>query len=72
MDLSLFDYNLPEGYFAYRPARQRDQSKLMILNRADSGLSHHNFPEIVDYFNEGDALVVNVLGPIRRVVLTPR
>jgi S-adenosylmethionine:tRNA ribosyltransferase-isomerase len=59
MDLSLFDYNLPEGYIAYHPARQRDQSRLMVLNRADGGLSHHKFPEIVDYFNEGDALVVN-------------
>jgi len=59
MDLSLFDYNLPEGYIAYHPARQRDQSKLMVLDRAGGSLSHHKFPEIVDYFNPGDALVVN-------------
>ncbi len=59
MDLSLFDYYLPEGFIAYHPTRQRDWSKLMVLDRKNGELSHHKFPEIVDYFKEGDALVVN-------------
>jgi S-adenosylmethionine:tRNA ribosyltransferase-isomerase len=59
MDLSLFDYDLPEGYIAYRPARQRDWSKLMVLDRTDGKLGHHKFPAIIDYFKKGDALVVN-------------
>ncbi len=59
MDLSLFDYYLPEGFIAYHPARQRDWSKLMVLDRSNGELSHHKFPEIIDYLNEGDALVVN-------------
>jgi len=59
MDLSQFDYELPEGYIAYHPARQRDASRLMVLDRNSGDISHNKFPQIIDYFNEGDALVVN-------------
>jgi len=59
VNLSLFDYHLPEGYIAYQPARQRDWSKLMVLDRGDGEIRHQKFPEIVDYMNKGDALIVN-------------
>jgi S-adenosylmethionine:tRNA ribosyltransferase-isomerase len=59
MEISLFDYNLPEGHIAYFPAKRRDLARLMILNRESGGIAHKKIPSIVDYFNEGDALVVN-------------
>jgi S-adenosylmethionine:tRNA ribosyltransferase-isomerase len=59
MDLSLFDYELPDGFIAYEPARQRDASKLMLLDRSSGNISHHKFPSIVDYMNRGDGLVIN-------------
>ncbi|MEW5923832.1 MAG: tRNA preQ1(34) S-adenosylmethionine ribosyltransferase-isomerase QueA [Candidatus Zixiibacteriota bacterium] len=59
MDLSLFDYYLPEGHIAYHPARQRDLSRLMILDRSTGRIDHGKFPDVVDYMNEGDGLVVN-------------
>jgi S-adenosylmethionine:tRNA ribosyltransferase-isomerase len=44
---------------AQRPARQRDQSRLLVLDRASGKLSHHQFPEILDYLRPGDLLVLN-------------
>jgi S-adenosylmethionine:tRNA ribosyltransferase-isomerase len=59
MDLSLFDYELPDGYIAYHPAKQRDWSRLMVLDRRTGEIGHKKFSQIADYFNEGDGLVVN-------------
>jgi len=59
MQLELFDYNLPEEQLAYYPAKQRDASKLMSLDRATGQIGHHKFSEIIDFLNPGDALVIN-------------
>jgi len=59
MDLSLFDYDLPEGYIAYYPAKRRDSSKMMVLDRAATGVSDCKFPKIMDYIKSGDGLVIN-------------
>lgn len=59
MKLSQFDFQLPRRLIAQHPARRRDQSRLLILNRSDSSLAHASFPAITDYLKAGDALVVN-------------
>ncbi len=59
MDLSLFDYELPEGYIAYQPARQRDASKLMVFDRRTNQIKHQKFSSVVDYMKKGDGLVIN-------------
>ncbi len=59
MDITLFDYELPDGYIAYYPARQRDQSRLMVLNRSDGSIAHKKFTDIADYIRKGDGLIVN-------------
>ena len=59
MNISLFDYNLPEAHIAYQPARRRDSSKLMVLDRATGDTVHKKFPAIIDYLNPGDGLVIN-------------
>jgi S-adenosylmethionine:tRNA ribosyltransferase-isomerase len=59
MDLSLFDYELPDGFIAYYPSRQRDAARLMVLDRQTGQISHRKFSDIADYLNKGDALVVN-------------
>lgn len=59
MDLSLFDYYLPEGRIAYHPARQRDLSRLMILDHTSGRIEHGKFPDVVNYMKKGDGLVVN-------------
>ena len=59
MKLSLFDYNLPRELIAQYPNRRRDQSRLMVLDRATGRISHQKFRQIVEYLRRGDALVVN-------------
>jgi len=59
MKLSDFKYPLPRNLIAKFPAKPRDHSGLMVLNRADESIEDRKFFEIADYFNKGDCLVVN-------------
>ena len=54
-----FDYALPSELIAQYPAEQRDESKLMVLDRAAGTIEHRRFRDIVDYIPPGDALVLN-------------
>jgi S-adenosylmethionine:tRNA ribosyltransferase-isomerase len=56
---SEFDYSLPPELIAQTPIPNRDQSRLMVLNRSERTIEHHYFYEIVDYLREGDVLVLN-------------
>jgi S-adenosylmethionine:tRNA ribosyltransferase-isomerase len=59
MDLSLFDYPLPEHLVASHPADQRDQARLMIIDRSSQSISHHHFFELPTLLRPGDVLVLN-------------
>ena len=59
MDVSLFDYKLPKELIAQFPERNRDKSRLLILDRATGGIRHAKFKSVLDYLEPGDALVVN-------------
>lgn len=59
MDLSLFDYDLPQELIAQFPNRRRDRSRLLVLDRTTGSIEHRRFGEIVNYVHGGDALVVN-------------
>ena len=59
MKLTDFKYDLPDELIAQYPTKNRGESKLMVLNRADQSINHKSFDHIIDFFNEGDALVVN-------------
>ncbi len=59
MKLSDFKYPLPRNLIAKYPAKPRDSSRLMVLNRADESIAEKRFSDIVEYFNKGDCLVVN-------------
>lgn len=59
MKLSNFSFNLPEGLLAEYPSEQRDEAKLMVINRKDGSITHKHFKDLVDYFDEGDILVFN-------------
>jgi len=54
-----FDYELPAEYIAQTPLEPRDASKLLVLSRDDSSISHSVFHDIGDYLQAGDLLVVN-------------
>ncbi len=59
MKLSEFSFDLPEELIAEYPSDNRDEAKLMVLHR-DSGLIEHKlFKDIVNYFSEGDVMIMN-------------
>ena len=59
MKLHEFKFELPEELVAMHPARNRDESRLMVVHRATGQIEHRNFKDILDYFDEGDVLVFN-------------
>ena len=59
MKISDFDYQLPPEFIAQTPVEPRDQSRLMVLHRANSSIEHHYFHEVIDYLHSGDTLVFN-------------
>ncbi|MCU0371566.1 MAG: tRNA preQ1(34) S-adenosylmethionine ribosyltransferase-isomerase QueA [Bacteroidales bacterium] len=59
MKLSQFKYYLPAELIAERPLENRDESKLMVLNRKTRTIEHREFKEILNYFDDGDVFVIN-------------
>ena len=59
MDISLFDFDLPEELIAQSPAKKRDESRLMVINKDTKTYEHKHFYDIVDYLHDGDVLVRN-------------
>ena len=59
MKLSNFNYELPKDLLAEYPSDQRDESKLMVLDRKNQKIQHKTFKDLIDYFNDGDVFVLN-------------
>lgn len=59
MKLSEFDFDLPEELIAQHPVKQRDTSRLMVVNRKTQTIEHRHFYDIIDYLQPGDVLVRN-------------
>ncbi|MBC8753303.1 tRNA preQ1(34) S-adenosylmethionine ribosyltransferase-isomerase QueA [Kordia sp. YSTF-M3] len=57
--LSHFSFDLPEELLAEYPSENRDEARLMVLNREKKTIEHKQFKDIVDYFDEGDVMVLN-------------
>ncbi len=59
MKLSEFKYDVPEELIAQYPLDKRDESRLMVLNRKSGAREHVIFKDLINYLQEGDALVMN-------------
>jgi len=59
MKLSNFNYELPKDLLAEYPSDQRDESKLMVLDRKNQKIEHKTFKDLIDYFDDGDVFVLN-------------
>ena len=59
MKLSNFDFDLPDELLAEYPAEHRDESRLMVLNRKEQTIEHKLFKDVIDYFDEGDVMMLN-------------
>src|ERR1700741_426293 len=59
MKLSMFKFNLPKDLLAEHPAKNRDESRLMVLDRATGKIHHKKFKDIINYFDDGDVMIMN-------------
>jgi S-adenosylmethionine:tRNA ribosyltransferase-isomerase len=59
MQLSDFDFDLPKEFIAQHPLKERDQSKLMVLNRESQSIEHHRFFELPELLDPNSVLVLN-------------
>ncbi|MCK7559770.1 tRNA preQ1(34) S-adenosylmethionine ribosyltransferase-isomerase QueA [Chitinophaga sedimenti] len=59
MKLSQFKFDLPLNLIAQHPSKTRDESRLMVVNRATGKIEHKLFKDIINYFNDKDVMVVN-------------
>lgn len=59
MKKSDFYYDLPKELIAQTPLKQRDTSRMMVINRKTQEIEHKHFYDIVDLLNKGDCLVLN-------------
>lgn len=59
MKLSQFKFNLPKELIADHPSKNRDESRLMVINRKEQTVEHKTFKDIIDYFEDGDIFAIN-------------
>ena len=59
MKLSQFKFNLPKELLAEHPAKNRDESRLMVVNRKTGKIEHKVFKDIINYFDNGDVMIMN-------------
>ena len=57
--LSQFSFNLPKKLIAKYPADVRDESRLMVVHKDSGKIEHKIFKDVLDYYDEGDALIIN-------------
>jgi S-adenosylmethionine:tRNA ribosyltransferase-isomerase len=59
MKLSEFSFDLPEELIAEYPSENRDESRLMVVHRDSGKIEHRMFKDIVEYFGDGDVMIMN-------------
>ncbi len=59
MKLSNFHFDLPDQLIARYPTEERTASRLLVLDGRSGGVEHRQFPDLLDYLQAGDLLVLN-------------
>ena len=59
MKLSEFKFDLPANLLAMHPAKERDEARMMVVHRDSGKIEHKIFKEILNYFDDGDTMVIN-------------
>jgi len=59
MKLSKFKFDLPSELIALHPAKNRDESRMMVINRKTEEIEHRTFKDILEYFDAGDVFIFN-------------
>jgi S-adenosylmethionine:tRNA ribosyltransferase-isomerase len=72
MRTSDFDFDLPPAQVAQQPLARRDESRLMVVDRASGSISHRRFRDLADLIPAGDVLVLNRTRVVRARLLGTR
>jgi S-adenosylmethionine:tRNA ribosyltransferase-isomerase len=67
-----YDFALPPERIAQRPLERRDESRLMVVERATGRIAHHTFRDLVTFTEPGDALVLNTTRVVHARLLARR
>ena len=59
MKLSDFNYDLPKELVAEYPNKNRDEARLMVIDRKDYSIKHRQFKDMIEYFDENDVIILN-------------
>lgn len=59
MKLSQFSFNLPKELITEEPTKNRDESRLMVINRKTGKIEHKIFKDLLKYFDDGDVMILN-------------
>lgn len=59
MKLSEFSFDIPEELIAQYPTENRDEAKMMVINRKENTIEHKLFKDIINYFDDGDVMITN-------------
>lgn len=59
MKLSEFKFDLPANLLAMHPAKERDEARMMVIHRDGGKIEHKIFKDILNYFDDGDTMVIN-------------
>ena len=59
MNISEFDYELPKKLIAQFPAKNRDDSRLLVVDRQTGKITHSNFKDLSQFIKPGNAIVLN-------------
>ena len=58
-DIETYNYDLDESLIAQTPIKERDHSKLLVVNKNNGNYKDEVFYNIINYLHEGDTLVLN-------------
>src|SRR4029079_11176764 len=59
MKLSQFKLHVPDSLIATHPAKTRDESRMMVIDRKTGKIEHKIFKDIINYFDDGDTMILN-------------
>lgn len=59
MKLSQFKFDLPKELIASHPQENRDESRLMVIDRKKKTIEHKMFKDVLDFFSDGDVMAIN-------------
>jgi len=59
MKLSQFKFDLPQELIASYPPKNRDETRLMVVDRVNKTFEHKQFKDLINYFDDGDVFVIN-------------